>query len=50
MRQLYFGTLVLALYYYREDNVKYGLLSEHLSQRKQQYGSWKNLKVTTSFK
>ena len=30
--------------------VKYGLLSKYLFQRKQQYGGWKNLEVTTSFK
>ena len=29
--------LVLALHCYRGDNVKYGLLSRHLFQRKQQY-------------
>ena len=41
--------MVLALYCYCGDNVKYGFLSEHLFQRKQQYGAWKNL-ILTSFK
>ena len=32
------------------DNVKCGLLSKHLCQRKRrQYGGWKNLTVTTNF-
>ena len=44
-----FGTLVLALHCYYGDKVKYGLLSKHLFKRKQQYGSRKNLKVTTNF-
>ena len=30
-------------------NVKYGLLSRHLFQIKQQCGCWKNLKVATNF-
>ena len=30
--------LVLPLYCYCGDNVKYGLLSKHLFQRKRQYG------------
>ena len=34
---------------YCGDNVKYGLLSKHLFQRKQQYGGWKNHKVSTNF-
>ena len=49
MLKLYFETLVLALHCYCGDNVKYGLLSKHLLQRKLQYGGWKNLKVTTKF-
>ena len=31
------------------DNMKYGLLSKHLFQRKRQYAGWKNLTVTTNF-
>ena len=31
------------------DNVKYGLLSKHLFQRKRQYDGWKNFTVTTNF-
>ena len=38
IRQSYFKALVLALYYYCGDNVKYGLLSKNLLQRKQQHG------------
>ena len=41
--------MVLALQWYCGDNVKYGLLSKHLFQRKLQYGWWNNLKVTTNF-
>ena len=41
--------LVLALHCYCGDNVKYGLLSRHLLQRKRQYGGWKNLTVATNF-
>ena len=33
-----FKALVLALYYYCRDKVKYGLLSKNLFQRKQQRG------------
>ena len=33
--------LVLALHCYCGDNIKYGLLSKHLFQRKWQYGCWK---------
>ena len=40
--------LVLALYCYCRDDVKYGLLSRHLFQRKWQYGGWKNLTITTN--
>ena len=29
--------------------IKYGLFSKHFFQRKQQYGGWKNLTVTTHF-
>ena len=36
IRQPDFKALVLALYYYCEDKVKYGLLSKNLFQRKQQ--------------
>ena len=36
------------LFCYCGDNVKYGLLSKQLSQRKQ-YCGWKNLTVTTNF-
>ena len=39
IRQLYVRTLVLALHC--GDNIKYGRLSKHLSQRKQQYDGWK---------
>ena len=45
IRLLHFGTLVSALCFYCRD-VKYGLLSKHLFQRKQQYG--KNMKKTQS--
>ena len=38
--------MVSALDWYYGDIVKYGCLSKHLSQRKLQYGGWKNLKVT----
>ena len=41
--------MVLELHFYWGDNVKYGLLSKDLFQRKQYYGDWKNLKVTTNF-
>ena len=41
--------LVLALHCYCGDDVKYGLFSKHLSQRKRQYGSSKNPTVTTNF-
>ena len=41
--------LVLALQCYFGDNVKYGLLSNHLLQRKRQCGSWKNLTVMRNF-
>ena len=38
------------LFCYCGDNVKCGLLSKHLCQRKRrQYGGWKNLTVTTNF-
>ena len=42
-------TFVLALLWYCRDNIKYGLLSKHLFQRKLQYGSCKNLKVKIHF-
>ena len=42
-------TLVIALHGYYEDSVKYGLLSKHLFQRKQQSNGWKNLKETKNF-
>ena len=38
---LCFETLVLAMHCYCGDNVKYQLLSKHMFQRKQHYGSWK---------
>ena len=38
MQQPNFKALVLALYYYCGDKVKYGLLSKNLFQRKQQHG------------
>ena len=38
IRKLHFGPLVLPTYCYLGDNVKYGLFSKHLFQRKQQYG------------
>ena len=38
MRQPDFKALVLALYYYCGDKVKYGLLSKNVFQRKQQHG------------
>ena len=44
-----FKALVLALYYYCWDNVKYGLLSKNLFQRKQQHGSWENFIVAINF-
>ena len=37
--------LISALHCYRGDNVKYGLLSKYLFQRKQQYGGCENLSV-----
>ena len=37
------------LFCYCGDNVKYGLLSKHLFQRKRQYDGWKNFTVTTNF-
>ena len=37
------------MYYYCGDNVKYGLLSKKLFQRKQQHGGWENFTVTISF-
>ena len=43
----FWGNLVLALH--RGDKVKHGLLSKHLFQRKQQYGGWKTLKITSNF-
>ena len=54
IRWLYFGTLVWALHHYWHFTVeikyvKYRLLSKHLVRRKQQYGGWKNHKVTTNF-
>ena len=39
MPELYLGSLVLALRYYCGDNVKHGLLSKQLFQRKQQDGA-----------
>ena len=36
---LCFETLVLAMHCYCGDNVKYQLLSKHMFQRKQHYGS-----------
>ena len=44
-----FETLVLALCCYCGDNVKYGVLSKILFQRKQQHGGWENLRVTINF-
>ena len=41
--------MVLTLHCYCGDNLKYGLLSKHLFQRNQQYGLWKNIKITTNF-
>ena len=41
--------LVLALHCHCGGNVKYGLFSRHLIQRKRQYGGWKNLTITTNF-
>ena len=38
-----FGTLILVLLCCCGDNVKYGLLSKRLFQRKQEHGGWKNL-------
>ena len=37
-RELHFGTLLLALYFYCADKVKCGPLSKHLFQIKQQHG------------
>ena len=45
----FWGTLVLVLHCYCGDNIKYGFLSKHLFQTKQQYAGWENAKVTTSF-
>ena len=36
--ELYFGTLVLGLYCYWKK--KYGLISNHLFQRKSEHGGW----------
>ena len=41
--------MVLTLLCYCGDNVKYGLLSKHLFQRKQKYDGLQNLKVTANF-
>ena len=41
--------LVLALYYYCGDNVKYGLFSKNFIERKQKHGGWENLSVTINF-
>ena len=41
-------TLVL-VYSYCKDNIKYGLLSKHLFQRKLKYSGWKSLTVTVNF-
>ena len=41
--------IALQLFCYCGDNVNYGLLSKHLFQRKQLYGGWENLTVTTNF-
>ena len=38
IRQPDFKVLILPLYYYCGDKVKYGLLSKNLFQRKQQHG------------
>ena len=38
-----FKALILAFYcYYCRDNIKYGLFSRNLFQRKQQHGGWEN--------
>ena len=42
IRQPSFKALVLALCYYCGDNVKYGLLSKKLFQRKEKHDSWEN--------
>ena len=34
----------------READVKYGLLSKHLFQKKQQFGNWENQRVTLNFR
>ena len=44
-----FWNFGIALHCYCGDNVKYGLLSKQLFQRKQQNGGWKNAQVTTKF-
>ena len=44
-----FWNFGIALHCYYGDNVKYGLLSKQLFQRKQQNGGWKNAQVTTKF-
>ena len=44
-----FKDLVLGLYYYCRDHVKYGLLSKNLFWRKQQYEGWENFSVTKNF-
>ena len=38
IRQPNFKALILTLYYYCRDNLKYGLLAKNLSQRKQEHG------------
>ena len=45
IREHQFGTLISTLYCYCEDKVKYGLLSKHVFQRKQQHDSGKNLNI-----
>ena len=46
MQQLYFGTLLLASHCYCGNNIKYGMLSKYLLQRKKQQGGYRNLRVT----
>lgn len=49
IRQHNFKAMVLALYQYCGDNVKYGLLSKNLFQRKQQHGSWESFSFAIKF-
>ena len=42
--KLYFWSLLLALYCYCRENVKYGPFSKHFLQRTQEHDGWKSLR------